>query len=900
VLIVMHSDLNHEAGGGGSGPATPPSPATSGGRSRPLSVAASTPRPGESAPERPACVEAALDRLVTGCAAVPHELVVVLLSDRAAGGFQSARVGHADDRRAVVLQARLRAELRALNRARSRGPGETGPQAGARRPVGDALPVDAAALPEPVRAVLAEGRPGPVLVVPVCGRDSALGVLVVAGGGPSFTDQQFDALLALARDCGSEIENAFLSADSLRAATLEAMLTDAVVAVDRSDVVTRWNSAAEQVYGIPAAEAVGRPLHDLLRTRYERGDALTARASALGQGRWSGRVRQTARGGTMIDIDSRVAAMRGGNGEFLGLVAVNRDVTGEVREKAVAQELSSVAQDLMDALDASSAVIDRAGRVVSANLRWQGGVLAQDRCVCGPVAIGENWLEALRSAPGRPEPGALAAEVGQLLRGRRNRVHLDCSCDPPGPGVETGMEVIRLDAAAGGAVVVQTMGGGDRRRPLTDDLTFRATHDELTGLPNRAALMEGLAGSLRRLDGQSRTGGKAKLAVLFCDLDGFKDINDGLGHAVGDQVLVAVAQRLRRRCRSADVVARFGGDEFVVVLSIDEVAQAVAMADRIVELLDEPIRVGEAEVAPGVSVGITVVDVPPDDEDPVGTLLRDADTAMYHAKGRGRGRYELFDSSLRENIEERLELAAALHRAVGDGELELVYQARRYCGDRRVAGIEALLRWRHPDFGVLQPNLFIPIAERTGRIVDLGEWALRQALLDLASLDDCRITLAVNVSPRQLVGSRLVHSVAEALALAGVTPSRLTLEITENAFVDDPEATRAVLTELRALGVTVALDDFGTGWSSLQYLRTLPVDMLKIDRSFVADLPTDADACAVVSAVLNLGHGMGMVVVAEGVESEEQLTMLRDMGCDEYQGFLDDGPAPLTDLLISS
>jgi EAL domain-containing protein (putative c-di-GMP-specific phosphodiesterase class I) len=281
----------------------------------------------------------------------------------------------------------------------------------------------------------------------------------------------------------------------------------------------------------------------------------------------------------------------------------------------------------------------------------------------------------------------------------------------------------------------------------------------------------------------------------------------------------------------------------------------------------------------------------------VGTLLRDADTAMYHAKGRGRGRYELFDASLRENIEERLELAAALHRAVADDQLEIVYQSRRRCGDRGVVGVEAMLRWRHPTLGLLHPDLFIPIAERTGRIIELGEWVLRHALEELAALDDPRITVAVNVSPRQLAGGRLARAVAQSLAATGIDPARLTLEITESAFVDDPDVARTVLTDLRHLGISIALDDFGTGWSSLQYLRTLPVDVLKIDRSFVADLPTNLDACAVVAAVLQLGHGMGLVVVAEGVENDEHLSVLRDMGCDEYQGFLDGHPGALAGVL---
>jgi diguanylate cyclase (GGDEF)-like protein len=528
---------------------------------------------------------------------------------------------------------------------------------------------------------------------------------------------------------------------------------------------------------------------------------------------------------------------------------------------------------------------------VSANARWRAALAERDRCACGPVAEGVNWLRALADDQ-RPAAADLATQVAAVLRGERAMARAECRCPSGGGTRATAIEVVRVDSGEGGAIVMQS--DVSWRRRMQEELTFRATHDELTGLPNRSALMDVLA---RSLEGLEPAGTHRRLAVLFCDLDGFKDINDGLGHAVGDQVLVAVARRLRRRCRSADVVARFGGDEFVVVLSIDEVGQAVSMADRIVEVLGEPIVVGDVEVAPGVSVGVTVVDEPPEGDDPVGTLLRDADTAMYHAKGRGRGRYEFFDSRLRENTVERLELAAALHRAVSDDELTIHFQTLRNCGDRQVAGVEALLQWRHPVFGMVGPEVFIPIAERTGRIVELGSWVLRRALAEFATLPDQRLTLAVNVSPRQLAGSRLTDTVAEALRDYGIHPGRLVLEITESALVDDPVAARAVLNELRELGVTIALDDFGTGWSSLSYLRTLPVDVLKIDRSFVKDLPTDLAACAVVSAILGLGHGMGLVVVAEGVEREEHLAVLRDMGCDEYQGFIDGRPGPLHDVL---
>jgi diguanylate cyclase (GGDEF)-like protein/PAS domain S-box-containing protein len=845
---------------------------------------------------------AIVEILVGACARIPYDLIVLLLADPAVGGLQATRVLHADERRTVVLQARLGVELRGLNQGlvsagdaaaegvpRADKAGDE-PRDTRSQQLGSALPMDVAALPEPVQAVLAEEREGPVLVLPVMGRLATLGVIVIARGGPAgFTDQEYAQVLSSGRQCGRVLEQSRQVAENLRADALDRMLLDAVIMADRLDVVTHWNRAAEEVYGIRAADAVGHRLHDLIRSVYREGDALTARSAVLGTGSWQGQVRQTSRSGRVIEVESRISALRGPNGDYQGLVAVNRDVTEAMAVQISAQLQSRFAQEAMDALDTSAAVIDNTGRVISSNARWRAGAIERSRCVCGPVRQDENWLESLRAAPG-PEAAGLATDVANLLRGRRTNVHTECQCMLAGPDVEISIDLVRVDAGLGGAVVVQTEVG--RRRPKQDELTFRATHDELTGLPNRAALMEGLSSSLQRLDGSG------KLAVLFCDLDGFKDINDGLGHAVGDQVLVAVARRLRQRCRSADVVARFGGDEFVVVLSISDVAQAVAMADRIVEVLDEPIVVGEAEVAPGVSVGITVVDVPPDDDDPVGTLLRDADTAMYHAKGRGRGRYELFDASLRENIEERLELAAALHRAVSDGELEVVYQSRRYCGTRRIAGVEALLRWRHPDLGLVQPDVFIPIAERTGRIIELGDWVLRRALADFTHVQDGRMSLAVNVSPRQLVGGRLVTTVAEALAESGVDPSRLVLDITESAFADDPTAARAVLAALRELGVSIALDDFGTGWSSMQYLRSLPIDILKIDPSFVADLATDPDACAVVAAVLGLGHGMGLVVVAEGVENDEHLAVLRDMGCDEYQGFIDGGPGALHEVLV--
>ena len=766
--------------------------------------------------------ESAARVLAECCLTLPADLAVVWLADDGGTVPRLVSARHVTTEKLPGLLARL-----------LQIPGEDVARLLPAVPPDDRERPHPVSVPAAVRRALAPGGEVEVLTCPVPRHDGTPGVVLAARIRPAapFGPLDADLINLLARRCGAWLDTGRLLAQVRRQAEMVQAVSDAIIGIDRDGVVVSWNRAAERIYQIPVAEAVGAPLDELItNTVFEDGiDAATCRQQVLRTGAWRGRVRQTSRSGAGVSVESSVGVRRDESGGYTGMVAVNRDLTEVLAARASAQTQVRFTQDLMDALDSRAAVIETDGRVLAVNARWRHGLADRDRCVAGPVQVGESWTAALR-ATAEPELSVFAEDVDAVLRGERPLARVECRCVDAGPERATAIEVVRLPGDGAVAVVVQT--DVSWRRRLEDELSYRATHDELTGLPNRAALMEELSSALRRLDGERQ------LAVLFCDLDGFKDVNDGLGHAVGDQVLVAVARRLRQRCRSADIVARFGGDEFVVVLTVPDAAQAQAMADRIVEVLAEPIVVGDAEVASGASVGITVVASPPDGEDPVGTLLRDADTAMYQAKERGRGRSEFFDAGLRRDIERRVELTAALRRASTAGELEVIYQTRRHCGDRSIAGVEALLQWRRGG-RLVDPAVFVPIAERSGRIVEIGAWMMERALGEFAAAaPDLRQTLAVNVSPRQLTAPHLVGTVATVLAGSGLQPERLVLEITEGALVEDPDAARTVLNDLRALGVTIALDDFGTGWSALSYLRTLPVDVIKIDRSFVADLPT--------------------------------------------------------------
>ena len=419
------------------------------------------------------------------------------------------------------------------------------------------------------------------------------------------------------------------------------------------------------------------------------------------------------------------------------------------------------------------------------------------------------------------------------------------------------------------------------REKAAAKIAYLAYHDALTGLSNRSVLDTHLSRTLE----EARSTGE-QLAAICIDLDGFKGVNDTLGHAAGDQLLMQVAARLRTVLRQGELIARVGGDEFVVAQKGGaQPAAAALVADRVIRALEEPFVIFGATVSISASVGVAIF---PKDATSAEELTNKADAALYRAKAAGRGAAQFYDAEIETSLHERQEFALALAGAIAADQLRLVYQPVLSIGSGSVVSFEALLRWDHPEFGEIAPEQFIGVAEDRGIIHDIGMWALNEGCREAARWTQ-PLTVAVNFSPVQFMRAGLAERVARVLADTGLDPSRLEVEVTENVLIKQPDQALRIFNELRRLGVRIALDDFGTGYSSLSYFRTFPFDKVKIDKGFIADL-NGFSSREIVRSVLELSRSLGIAVVAEGVESPEQLEVLRELGCDLIQGFLVSSP----------
>jgi diguanylate cyclase (GGDEF)-like protein len=431
------------------------------------------------------------------------------------------------------------------------------------------------------------------------------------------------------------------------------------------------------------------------------------------------------------------------------------------------------------------------------------------------------------------------------------------------------------------------------RKEQEDRLLYLATRDPLTRMPNRRLFTERLEQAIDKADENG-----TKFAILFIDLDHFKNINDALGHMVGDMVLQSVGNRLEESLREGDTVAHLSGDEFPIILNgIKDRTEAEKKARDILKILAEPFIVEGKEIYTTGSIGIVLY---PDSATTIGDLMRNVDTAAYNAKKQGRDVYQFYSEQLSAEVQRRLEIETGLRRALENGELSLNYQAKVDMGSRTITGAEALLRWTSPELGQVTPDEFIPVAEETGLIVSIGEWILDTACKEAAGWNKLvadPVHVGVNLSSIQFLQGDLIKSVESALAHSGLPASLLDLELTESILVANPEETIETLDRLKTAGASVSIDDFGTGYSSLSYLTRFPLDNLKIDRAFVTNLPNEKDAVAIVRAIISMAQNLDLKIIAEGVETENQITFLHALGCQTGQGYLFSKPVSAQDFV---
>jgi len=661
----------------------------------------------------------------------------------------------------------------------------------------------------------------------------------------------------------------------------------AIYMLDTGGHVVNWNAGAERAKGYKAAEIVGQHF-SVFYTEEDRAAGLPQRALeiALGELRFEAEGVRVRKDGTRFWTSVVIDAIHDDDGALVGFAKITRDITERHQQQLKLIEAKELAEAYSQQMASLSGFLDS----VIANI--PAGVLAQDRD-SGKILLANQQAQRLFGRPqaemmGRTPRAALGAEVADYLErqmaGAPNAGALD---DAVLVQTQVGPRSLRSRTVLG----KQEDGSSDYVLTITEDVTdelaayaqihHMAQHDGLTNLPNRHHFNARLAAAVEDAARCAEPGMGA--AILCIDLDNFKNINDAFGHGFGDKILLMLANRLRKCLREQDTLARLGGDEFAVVLPrVSRVEEAQQAAQRLIDAVAPAFSIDGHSFAIGISVGIAL-----SSQDAAGAeqLLQFGDMALYEAKRNGRHRHELFRPELEAAARVRRQIEIDLRRALHRGELYMAYQPIVEQRRQRISGYEALIRWRHPDKGLISPMEFIPIAEETGLIHEIGARALNLACQEAAGWSGGE-TVAVNLSPLQFKSTNLVDTVALALADSGLAPQRLELEITESVMLDSSDTNVRTLRALKALGVRIALDDFGTGYSSLSYLRSFPFDKIKIDKSFVQEMDESREAVAIIRAITGLSGSLLIETTAEGVETEGQFRRLEQEGCTHFQGYL--------------
>ncbi len=656
----------------------------------------------------------------------------------------------------------------------------------------------------------------------------------------------------------------------------------------------RWHGAAESRFGYSVEEPKRGPWWEE-RVHPEDWGRVISSMDVVMRGDadvWTDEYRFRCGDGGYAWVVDRGYVVRDASGEPVRMIGSMADVTERRRAEEALRESE---QRFRGAFASSSTGI----ALVGLDGRW----LEVNRALCGIVGYTEEELLS-KTFQDITHPDDLERDldhVRRLISGEIENYQMEKRyLHKLGHQVWILLSVSLVRDASGEPLyfVAQVQDINDRK-DLEERLAHRAFHDALTGLPNRALFVNRLEHALIRADRRDHS-----VAVLFVDLDDFKLINDSLGHEAGDRLLVAFAERLEDRMRVEDTAARLGGDEFTVLLEdVSDVSEPVRVAQRIVECLSEPFTIEGNEVSVSASVGIALTargdGAVSESGDPEGAtlrsedLIRRADLAMYRVKRKGKAGYEVYDASMNDAARERLQMEGDLRRALERGEFRVHYQPQVLLKGGAPVGVEALVRWEHPERGPVSPAAFVPVAEETGLIVPIGRFVLREACRQVVEWKDASpggfpsggLAVGVNLSAKQFQQKDLVHDVSRVLEETGLPPGDLILEVSESVAMNDAPLTEKVMRELKSLGVRLSIDDFGTGYSSLSYLKRFPADYLKIDRSFVDGLGRDPEEAAIVSAMVNLSHDLDLKVVAEGIETTEQLDVLREMGCELGQGY---------------